>query len=339
MLFLHIVLFAILIWLGLYMLNRDIRNPRFILIGTALILTSGGIGARLLVTLANSSQLWMWGLHGIGLVLAVLAIRLLKNESRKEGVKWLPDLMRSFDYSFIFTLIFSGQVALVIWLGAEFSWQMLLLLLISIVLSIAFQVFVYPIHALVDRMAFAAFPKIMQSRTRLRLVDQVQVHIDEEAKPDMMSEEDLLRHTKGALRNFGDLQRLASNPLTQLKLIDRRLSARSAADEVIERAVELKAVLQESILQLKPRDGLDFGTTDEWRYYNVLYFPYIVGIKPFSVRYSDAKLDASSREALAWFRTNVPERTYYNWQNAGAKLVAMNLREQMEQDLVSSIGK
>jgi len=31
-------------------------------------------------------------------------------------------------------------------------------------------------------------------------------------------------------------------------------------------------------------------------------------------------------EALAWFRRYVPERTLYNWQTAGAQLVARDVR-------------
>jgi hypothetical protein len=59
---------------------------------------------------------------------------------------------------------------------------------------------------------------------------------------------------------------------------------------------------------------------------DVLYFPYIVGIKPYSLRYAPDRLDPAALAALAWFREQVPERTYYNWQNAGAKIVAMCLR-------------
>ncbi|MDF2964386.1 MAG: hypothetical protein K0S39_6121, partial [Paenibacillus sp.] len=78
---------------------------------------------------------------------------------------------------------------------------------------------------------------------------------------------------------------------------------------------------------LKPRQNERFGTTDEWRYYNALYFPYIAGIKPYSRRYSDEQLDETSQEALEWFRTNVPDRTFYNWQKAGARLIALSLKE------------
>ena len=72
--------------------------------------------------------------------------------------------------------------------------------------------------------------------------------------------------------------------------------------------------------------GGDFGTSDEWRHYNALYFPYVAGLKPYSSRATHDHLDADARAALDWFRTAVPERTLHNWQNAAAKLIAQDLR-------------
>ncbi|WP_282937912.1 hypothetical protein [Paenibacillus sp. RC67] len=268
-----------------------------------------------------------WALAPFSATLALFGIHRLIKEVESQGETWLPDFLRSFDYSIIFTALFSGQVAIVILLGAGWNAVTVSLLLVSIVISITFQVYVYPVRALLDSIAFATFPKLREDRARLRLVEDVQVRIDDQAQPEEMDEEELYRHTRRALSQFGDLQRIAASPLTQLRLIERRLKERGADDEVVERAVELKAVLLESVGQLKPRQDESFGTADEWRHYNALYFPYIIGIKPYSLRYSPDKLDPSSLEALEWFRTYVPERTYYNWQNAGAKLVATMLKE------------
>ena len=76
-----------------------------------------------------------------------------------------------------------------------------------------------------------------------------------------------------------------------------------------------------------PRKG-DFGLTEEWRFHNA---PYIAGLKPYSRRidYADNGLNEVEKEALEWFRTYVPERTLYNWQNSAAQLVAQDLRERM----------
>ncbi|TVX93461.1 hypothetical protein [Paenibacillus agilis] len=276
---------------------------------------------------------WNWILFGAALLL--FAVRLLIKELAAQGEAYLPDFLRSLDYSVIFTTIFSGQIALLIQLSSSWNSMTIFLLLISICISITFQVFVYPLRAILDSIAFFMFPKLREERAHLRMVEDVQTRLDDEAEPEEMDEEELYRHTRRALSQFGDLQRLAASPLTKLKLIDTRLHDRGADDDVVERAIELKSILLESIGYLKPRQDEDFGTSDEWRYYNALYFPYIVGIKPYSMRYSSDKLDASALEALAWFRTYVPERTYYNWQTAGAKLVALRLKEKSPASIIA----
>ncbi|MBD8499712.1 hypothetical protein [Paenibacillus arenosi] len=275
---------------------------------------------------------WNWILFGA--VLLLFAVRLLIKELMAHGEAYLPDFFRSLDYSVIFTTIFSGQIALVIQLSSSWNSMTILLLLISICISITFQVFVYPLRAVLDSIAFFTFPKLREERAHLRMVEDVQTRLNDQAEPEEMDEDDLYRHTRRALAQFGDLKRLAASPLTNLKLIDIRLHERGAEDDVVERAIELKSILLESIGYLKPRQDEAFGTSDEWRYYNALYFPYIIGIKPYSMRYTSDKLDATSVEALEWFRTYVPERTYYNWQTAGAKLVALRLKEKSPTSII-----
>jgi len=89
----------------------------------------------------------------------------------------------------------------------------------------------------------------------------------------------------------------------------------------------LKQLLADSIGRLKPAGERPFGTTDAWRHYNALYFPYVKGIRPYRRRIDTGHLEAPSRDALEWFRTEVPLRTLYNWQTAAASLVARDLRE------------
>jgi hypothetical protein len=124
----------------------------------------------------------------------------------------------------------------------------------------------------------------------------------------------------------GDLSRLAASPLTRLPAVLARLTARGARDDNLERAQELKALLAESIARLKPRAKGEFGTSDEWRHYNALYFPYVLGLKPYARRFEQNGLDETAHAALEWFRVSVPERTLHNWQNAAARLVARDIR-------------
>ncbi|MCC3376077.1 hypothetical protein [Cohnella sp. REN36] len=384
--------YGLSIWLGLYLLQRDVSNPRLRSVGLGLLGYGLGWGAAILsayvswaegiagllffspwlswlavpllsrrrseaaepgakpparlpvrpafavpALLAAGAAVWAladadgWTQPGPWLLAAAgwlpLAVGLLVREVRALGEAWLPDLVRSFDYTVLFTILFAGQVALAIGLGSGFTGRTALALLASIAVSVAFQIFWSPVRALLDRIAFATFPKLREDRSRLRVAETVQTRVDAAAEPEEMDEEELYRCTRRALSHFGDLQRLATNPLTQLKIVERRLRERGGSDEVLERAIELKALLAEAIARLKPQLEEEFGATEEWRYYNALYYPYVIGIKPYSVRYAADHLDGASREALDWFRSQVPERTCYNWQNAGARIIAQSLQE------------
>ncbi|MFS0725276.1 hypothetical protein [Paenibacillus sp. 1P07SE] len=99
MLWIQIILFAVLAWCGLYLLSRDIRNPRLWGAGIGTSLTAIGLGTGMLIPFATPLQI---GLHIVGTGLLILSVTLLRQESRKRGEAWLPDVMRAFDYSFFF---------------------------------------------------------------------------------------------------------------------------------------------------------------------------------------------------------------------------------------------
>jgi hypothetical protein len=126
---------------------------------------------------------------------------------------------------------------------------------------------------------------------------------------------------------MGNLPKLANSPLTRLPLVETRLIEQETQLSTLTRAAELKVVLSESIERLRPPTEDEAGTTDEWRHYNALYFPYVLGLKPYRRRFNREEVDMTVQPILDWFRTQVPERTLYNWQNKAAELVAQDLRD------------
>ena len=270
-----------------------------------------------------------WLLIAMCFDLAVLGLVLARLEAAEAGEALLWDFARSFDAALLASLIFGGLVGLTIWLSTGLTLAMLLLLLGVISAAIAGQTLAEVIQNGLDQVAFATVPQLRRERADLRAVASALPRRNDHLILDTLDEAKFIRLTRRALSHFGDLSRLAASPLTRLPLIEVRLAQRQAGDDTLERATELKRLLTESICRLKPPGKGDFGTTDEWRYYNALYFPYVAGLKPYSRRaeYDDNGLSPAEQEALAWFRTYVPERTLYNWQNAAAKLVAQDIRE------------
>jgi len=274
----------------------------------------------------------IWLLFAISLDFALLGVTIAWLDAFEEGESLLPDMARAFDSALFAVSLFGGLVLVTIWLSTGLTFSMLALLLGTITAAIGSQILADPLQSLIDRMALAAFPRLRQERAELRAIATALPRAQEPLAAEFLDETKFSRLTRRALSHLGDLPRLATSPLTHLPLIDHRLARRQARDDTLERAAELKSLLTDSILRLKPRDKGDFGTTEEWRYYNALYFPYVAGLKPYSRRgdYTDHGLEAAEKEAFDWLRTYVPERTLYNWQNAAAKLVAQDLRERLK---------
>jgi hypothetical protein len=176
--------------------------------------------------------------------------------------------------------------------------------------------------------ALAAFPHLRQTRAELRAAVDALPRTNTALDPAVLDETDFARLVRRALSHYGDLARLAASPLTELPTVAAQLAARGARDDPLERAIELKGLLTASIIRLKPPHQGDFGTAPEWRYYNALYFPYVVGLKPYGRRAHTSPTDPVIKAALECFQNQVPERTLHHWQNAAALLIAQDIRRQ-----------
>ena len=274
-----------------------------------------------------------WTLLTIGMDVMALGLAIAYFDAFDQGEALLPDMVRSFDVALLAALVFGGQVALAIRLATGPTPAMMTLLLAVVSTAIVVSTLSDRISLALDRIALGRLPALRQARSELRATARSLQRRNPVLDPAKLEEDKFIRLTRRALGNFGDLPRLSASPLVNLSLIEQRLATQKLQDNPLERAAELKSILAGSIERLKPRTGVDFGTSDEWRYYNALYFPYVVGIKPYSSRARNYHKNPAVREALEWFRTSVPERTLYNWQNAAAKLIARDLLSQNEASL------
>jgi hypothetical protein len=288
--------------------------------------------ASLMVALAGWLLLLGFGLLPGGLLLACMAPDLVALgwviavfDAFDEGEALRPDMLRSALVAAIAAVVFGGQVGIAMLATGQ---PLVGLLYGTVAAAIAVQVLASPLQAAVDRVAFRS-GRLRRARGELRDVVDALARKDGAIQLAALDDAEFTRLTRRALSHYGDLGKLVSNPLVELPAVTARLARRGAADAPLERATELKTVLSECIARLRPKSDDEFGTSEEWRHYNALYFYYVRGIRPYSVRTKRTDLDPTCRRALSWFVDQVPQRTLHNWQNAAARIIAQQLRTEI----------
>lgn len=141
-----------------------------------------------------------------------------------------------------------------------------------------------------------------------------------------------------AITSLKNPPQLIKSPLLSLKMVEKRLQQEGEEDNRLGRAAALKSLLTEMIEQLRPADGATYGTTEAWRSYNVLYFPYVREISKKQA-YAEAHRMAEQRRrngirepgelelALEWL-SDIDEDTFYKWQRRASDTLATILREE-----------
>jgi hypothetical protein len=270
---------------------------------------------------------WL-ALASTGFDVLLLGIAVALWDAFDEGQALRGDMLRSFTSTGLVAALLGGQMLIGIALTQRETIAqaaLTVLLFTSVAVAIVVQVLADPLASVVDRLVFSGSPTLRADRATLRRT-QSALPLRSADPLDDFDDDTFARLTRRALGHYGDLSKLVASPLTALSTIDDRLAARGAPDQPLERAIELKALLADRIARLKPRDGGDFGTTEQWRYYNSLYFPYVVGVRAYAQNATAAGLDATARQAWQWFVTEVPQRSLHNWQNSAARLIAADLR-------------
>jgi hypothetical protein len=331
----HVLMFAVISIstlgaMGVALVRRPVPQTSAGRPGLGLVIVATlffALGNAILIIPLGLLPSWL-ALASTGFDVLLLGVAVALSDAFDEGQALRADMLRSFIGCSAVASLFGGQVLIGLALtrnGSTAQTALTVLLFTTLAAAVAVQVLADPLAGVLDRLAFSKSPALRADRAALRhtgaalplRADDPLVDVDDDT---------FARLTRRALGHYGDLTKLVASPLTALPVIDERLAARGAPDHPLERANELKAVLADHIGRLKPRDGGDFGTTEQWRYYNALYFPYVVGVRAYAQNATASGLDPTARQAWQWLVTEVPQRSLHNWQNAAARLIAADLR-------------
>jgi hypothetical protein len=276
-----------------------------------------------------------WLSHGFLLLmisgdLFLLGLAIAYLDAYDEGVTLWWSALRSFVVNTLVGGLVGAQWLLGMAIMPSDEWQLLGFGVLASI--IVFITCANTLQVWLDKWLFVDKPTLQQERQLLRDLSEALPEVSNTPNFQSLSPEEFTRLTRTALRHYNDLSKLATSPLTQLPTITQRLRQNGQRDQLLERTHALKQVLHEAILSLKPYSDADFSPNEAWRYYNVLYFPYVLGLKPLSST-QVIVLDATTQEALAWFQVHVPERTLHNWQTTAAKLIAQQLQQSLSEKM------
>lgn len=314
---------------GLVLLGRfrELVRPRLLLPAMSTIgaLYAAGLAVLLIPVDVGPPALV---LAAMGLDLLVLGYLVAVADAVDSGERLQPDLRRSAVAALAAALLVGGPATLTMLAAADLR-AVAVLQFVLVAVVMAATGLAGAVRRGLDRVAFVHDDRLRLDRAALLMLAEALPRRRERHTLIGLSPPEFARLTERALTDFGDLGRLLRSPLIDLPTVDRRLAG-TTADRPLARAVELRAVLMESVAGLKP-GGL-FGTTEDWRHYNALHYCCVLGLRPYVRRLRTDGLDRDARRALDWFRRYVPKRSLRQWQSEGAELVAGRLWG----DLVSS---
>jgi hypothetical protein len=131
---------------------------------------------------------------------------------------------------------------------------------------------------------------------------------------------------------------LAKSPLLALPLVAQHVQQAGLPDNRLNRAAALRDILIAQIEGLRPSDDAAGPVSDAWRFYNVIYYPYIHAVSRKGAlsearRLAEARRRQGQREpdaleqVLAWL-ADVDEDTFYKWQRRASDTIALTLWEE-----------
>lgn len=141
-----------------------------------------------------------------------------------------------------------------------------------------------------------------------------------------------------ALTGLKSPPQLAKSPLLTLKLVEHRLVQTGLTDNRLNRVAALRELLIEQIEGLRPRDDSSTHVGESWRFYNVLYYPYVRELSRKAAlaearRLHQERQRSGQREpgeleqVLVWL-ADVDEDTFYKWQRRASDTIASILWEE-----------
>jgi hypothetical protein len=297
--------------------------------GGALFLVAAGDLAlsKLLGTNWDPVAPWILFLLGLGAIAATVGL----HSSLLLGT----DVRRDFLYNATTVLLLVGPYLICSALIVGFDdTRHRLLALVLIALLTASQTLYDKLGAWLDTAFFT--PPVREERAAARAYVEALATQPTGPNPELASRKSFDNAVRRALTHLSDPTKLATSPLLNLEVIARGVQSQGLDDNRLNRAAVLKETLLELLAGLMPARGSGGVTGDAFRYYNCLYYPYVLGVSrkrgPTVLRQlqerrqRDGTPPTDAERVVNWL-LQVDEDTFYKWQRRGSDTIAAALRE------------
>lgn len=145
--------------------------------------------------------------------------------------------------------------------------------------------------------------------------------VADEVVPELASEKAFKNAVRRALTGLKNPPQLAKNPLLTLRLVEDQVKQAGQPDNRLNRVTALREILIDQIDGLRPKDDSSLPTGDAWRFYNVLYYPYVRELSRKGALFEARRLEKERQrtgqrdpgeleQVLSWL-ADVDEDTFY----------------------------
>lgn len=141
-----------------------------------------------------------------------------------------------------------------------------------------------------------------------------------------------------AITNLKSPPQLALSPLLALPLLQQRVEAAGQVPNRLNRAIALRELLIEHIDALRPQADTTTRVGEAWRFYNVLYYPYVRELsrkgalaearRLIKERQRQGLSEPGELEQVLTWLADVDEDTFYKWQRRASDTIATLLWEE-----------
>ena len=266
-------------------------------------------------------------LIGLGVAGATVVLR--------SAVLFGKDLRRDSLHGFVaYGTVILPALAILTWLVGFGDGRRCLAALLVVATITAAQALHESLHEGLDLLFFP--PAVRDARAAARAYEQALATPPAGASPALATRKAFDDAVRRAITHLQDPTWLATSSLVQLQAVGKRLAESGQEDNRLDRAAALKEILLELLDGLRPNGRTGGVTSDAYRYYNCLYYPYVQGIsrrrlpalqRRLQERRAQEGSTKSDHERVVDWLLLQDDATFYRWQRRASDTLAAALRE------------